>query len=125
MQYFKINYSTDQTIIGTTFPQSQNAIHPVSVDDPSHLWNHSIGMSFATAILPDLIIHQNAKLTDLISSSTTGSRLVFSQKLKELLSSSIDISMGELKPIKVLYKEKIESYWIFNPTNFQVDLIVS
>lgn len=123
MQYFKISYSTDPKVIGATFPQSQKAIHPVNVDALTHLWNHLIGMSFTNAILPELVIHKNAKLTDLISSSATGARLVVSQKLKDLLASTIDIDVIESRPIKVWNKEKIEPYWIFNPIVFQVDLI--
>lgn len=123
MQFFRISYSDDSNVIGATFPQSQKANHPVSVDDTLHLWNHSIGMSFRDAILPELIMHPKAKLTDLISSATTGARLVFSQKLKDLLDSSINISMGELRPIKVLHKKQVALYWIFNPIKYQVDLI--
>jgi len=123
MQYFRISYSDNSNVIGATFPQSQKANHPVSVDDPLHLWNHSIGMPCRDAILPELIMHPKAKLTDLISSSTTGARLVFSQRLKDLLDSAIDTGMAEFLSIKVLHEGKTESYWMLNPVGFQLDVV--
>lgn len=123
MQYYAINYSSDPSIVGSTFPQSQDANHPVNVDDPAHLWNHFVGKSIGSAVLPELVFHPKAKLTDLISSSITNTRLVFSKKLKDLLVPSIERQMGEFMPIKILQKNTEIPYWIFNPIGYQFDII--
>ena len=123
MQYYSINYSSDPSIVGSTFPQSQDAHHSVNVDDPAHLWNHFVGKSIGSAVLPELVFHPKAKLTDLVSSSTKNTRLVLSKKLKDLLFYSIDGRMGEFMPITIWQRGTAIPYWIFNPLGYQFDII--
>lgn len=80
MNYFKLIYSTDFAIIGSTFPQSQNFKSLMDVDEPRFLWNNDVPFP-KDVYIPNAILHPKAKFTDLISSAWVKYPLI-SQKLQ-------------------------------------------
>lgn len=123
MRYFKIEYSINKSIIGTTFPQSQNANHKISIDDENHIWNQKPGILKASVVIPDIILSKLAKKTDLISDVTLGRFLILSDKLKSIIEKYANNSELQFVEIKLIVKKEIFNYWILNPIIFRNDFI--
>lgn len=123
MDYYRIEYSTVEREVGSTFPQSHTAKHPIQVEDPRHLWKQDIGKFPENVCIPEPVLHPDAVLTDLVSSVVTGTRLIISDKLKSLLESHIVAGECEFLHVPVTYIDKDYSYWMLNPIVFRMELI--
>ncbi len=82
INYFRLNYSTDISI-GTTFPQSQDFESVLNIHDPKFIWNNEVPLR-NDVYIPNFILHNKAKFTDLISSSSIRYALI-SQKLYDCI----------------------------------------
>ncbi|MCX6207658.1 MAG: hypothetical protein NTZ19_15555 [Bacteroidetes bacterium] len=123
MEYFKIEHSTNKSIIGSTYPQCQHAVHKVSIDDESHIWYQKLGYLDEHVLIPDIILSRLAKKTDLISDVTLGRFLILSDKLKSIIEKYANNSELQLVEIKLIVKKEILNYWILNPIIFRNDFI--
>jgi len=83
MEYFKLKYSTNYDIVGKCFPQSQECENSISINDPLYLCNNEIPLS-EHIYIPNLLMENNAKFTDLISSSVIKYPII-SEKIHEII----------------------------------------
>lgn len=83
MKYYQLSHSIVTEEVGMTFPQSQTSRESLPIDHPRHLWQQKAGIlnNFA---LPEPVVHPDAKLSDLLSTTATW-RIVISPKLKVIL----------------------------------------
>lgn len=124
MNYHRITYSSNEAEVGRTFPQSHVAKNVISIEDKLHLWKQDLGISLSSNIvLPQPVLHPNAKLTDLISTTSITLQLIISGKLKAILKSSIRPKTCDLLPVSVWYLNVEHNYWMLNPVTFDTQLI--
>jgi hypothetical protein len=121
--YFRLGDSTDESQVGSTFPQSQTELIK-DVNDPRNLSKLEPGKPIdQNIILPIPVIHQKAKLTDLISTVTIGFRLVISEKLKNILVKYVSSKEIEFIPFVIVNNNNELYYWLVNPINFKMDAV--
>lgn len=124
MNYYRINNSIVESEVGSTFPQAQTAKHPVKYDAPNHLENQYPGVPLRLDVgIPQPVLHPDAKLTDLVSSIPTSSRLLISSRLKVILEKSIRPGVCDLFPVSVWYVNMEHPYWLLHPVVFDAELI--
>ncbi|MBV9986761.1 MAG: hypothetical protein JO301_03725 [Chitinophagaceae bacterium] len=123
MKYYLIEFSADEAEIGSTYPQSHTARHIINVNDPQYLGKHDIGKPLPNDIvLPQPVLHPDAKLTDLISSTATW-RLTMSSKLKSILERHVDPNRCQFLPMTVHCFSSQYGYWMLNPIVFDMETI--
>jgi hypothetical protein len=126
MKYFRIRHSIN-TDIGKKWPQVKTGIGEFQAHSNAYIGNAEY---FLKAIpmqpeLPELVLHDSSKLTDLISSSFTGtsSGLILSDRLKSILE-SFHPANAQFFPIKIHHKQiRFDRYWYLHPTGANNDLI--
>jgi hypothetical protein len=121
MNYYQLSHSTVTEEVGMTFPQSQTARESVPIDHPQHLWQHKAGILNNVA-LPEPVVHPDAKLSDLLSTTATW-RLVMSPKLKVILEKYIKEAQCQFLDMKVHYLSEEYEYWMLNPLQFNMEVI--
>ena len=86
MKRYLIYYSVTKEI-GSTFPQCQDIMLPVHMDDPYFVGAYSWRVFDPKPIVPTLILHRRAKRTDLLSAVGPGLifRLVVSPRMSDTL----------------------------------------
>jgi hypothetical protein len=123
MSYYLIEHSAKESEVGSTFPQSHVARHIIGVDDPMYLGKQGIGTPLSgEMVLPQPILHPEAKLTDLVSTVATW-RLIISTKLKSILERHVDARQFQFLPISIHYVNAQYGYWMLNPVEFNMDAI--
>jgi hypothetical protein len=121
MKYYQLNHSTVTEEVGVTYPQSQTARESLPVDHPQHLWQQKAGILINVA-LPEPVVHPDAKLSDLLSTTATW-RLVMSAKLKVILEKYIKEGQCQFLEMKVHHLSETYQYWMLNPLQFNMELI--
>ena len=115
MKYYLLRESTDLKITGH-FPQSIDAKHNCHVwDEPNFIEHHELIPIDFEPIVSNAILHNKAKLTDIISTSGIGftRKLLVSNKLKSIIQDSADKLDVQFFKSHILYKEQIiDDYWI-------------
>ncbi|TKC00799.1 imm11 family protein [Pedobacter cryophilus] len=120
MSFYKLEYSSDEEVIGKTAPQSQEFVSLIPVDHPNHLW--SVWGELPDDIyIPDSILHRKAKVTDLISSSPIYYPII-SDKLKNILAKHRSTGLKFL-PTHLIVKDKKIDYWLMNAYKFDYQYI--
>lgn len=82
MNYYRMEYKNTEEV-GKTYPQSQHMKSDLHIDDPNHLWRAEKQLT-ENVYIPDSILHPQAKLTDLISSSPIRYPII-SDRLKHII----------------------------------------
>lgn len=123
MKYFKIKYSLNNKIIGDTYPQCQNAIHKITIDDENHIWNQEDGFLKETVSIPDIKLSKLAKQTDLLSDTILGGRLLISNKLKNLIEKYSNVLELQFLNVNLIVKNQYTKYWILNPLIYKNEFI--
>lgn len=121
MKYYQLSHSTVTEEVGITYPQSQTARETLPVNHPQHLWQQKAGILINVA-LPEPVVHPDAKLSDLLSTTATW-RLVMSPKLKVILEKYIKEGQCQFLEMKVHYLSETYQYWMLNPLQFNMELI--
>ena len=121
MKYYQLSHSTVTEEVGMTYPQSQTARESLPVDHPQHLWQQKAGI-LQNVALPEPVVHPDAKLSDLLSTTATW-RLVMSTKLKVILEKYIKEGQCQFLEMNVHYLSEVNQYWILNPLHFNMELI--
>lgn len=124
MEFYRIQHA--YTGIGKKFPQVETGIGKFHVQSPEYIGNtdfllHEIEI---TPSLPELVLWNSAKVTDLISSSFfgTGFGLIISGKLKTIVEKYNPVLI-QFFPIQVHHKNDIFQYWYMHPKGVNNDLI--
>src|SRR6185436_11804787 len=120
MKVFRIRNSTDPKVIGQKFPQVKDGKGSFNVQSTNYIGNPSFYLTKINTnpILPELILWNSSKVTDLISSSFlgTGTGLICSEQLKQII---IKIAFQNVQffPITLHHKENTYSnYWFLHPS---------
>ena len=121
MKYYQLSHSTVTEEVGMTYPQSQTARESLSINHPQHLWQQKAGI-LKNVALPEPVVHPDAKLSDLLSTTATW-RLVMSTKLKVILEKYIKEGQCQFLEMNVHYLSEVNQYWILNPLHFNMELI--
>lgn len=121
MKYYQLSHSTVTEEVGMTYPQSQTARESLPVNHPQHLWQQKAGI-LQNVALPEPVVHPDAKLSDLLSTTATW-RLVMSTKLKVILEKYIKEGQCQFLEMNVHYLSEVNQYWILNPLHFNMELI--
>lgn len=121
MKYHPLRHSIIPQEIGVTYPQSQKTKERGSIDDPRHLWNQKFGF-LDDVVLPEPVIHPEAKLSDLVSTTATW-RLVISPKMKGVLEKFIEPGQCQFLKTRIHYLAEHYQYWILNPLHYHMELI--
>ena len=121
MKYYQLSHSTVTEEVGVTYPQSQTARESLPVNHPQHLWQQKAGILINVA-LPEPVVHPDAKLSDLLSTTATW-RLVMSTKLKVILEKYIKEGQCQFLEMKVHYLSETYQYWMLNPLQFNMEVI--
>jgi hypothetical protein len=121
MKYYQLSHSTVEEEVGITYPQSQTTRESLPIDHPQHLWQQKAGILNNVA-LPEPVVHSDAKLSDLLSTTSTW-RLVMSSKLKVILEKYIKEGQCQFLEMKVHYLPKTYQYWMLNPLEFNMEVI--
>jgi len=121
MKYYQLSHSTVTQEVGMTYPQSQTARESLPVDHRQHLWQQKAGI-LKNVVLPEPVVHPDAKLSDLLSTTATW-RLVISPKLKVILEKFIKEGQCQFLEMKVHYLSEVYQYWMLNPLQFNMELI--
>jgi hypothetical protein len=121
MKYYQLNHSTVTEEVGMTYPQSQTARQTLPIVHPLHLWQQKAGILINVA-LPEPVVHPDAKLSDLLSTTATW-RLVMSPKLKVILEKYIKEAQCQFLKMKVHYLSEEYEYWMLNPLQFNMEVI--
>ncbi len=121
MKYYQLSHSTVTEEVGMTYPQSQTARESLPVNHPQHLWQQKAGI-LQNVVLPEPVVHPDAKLSDLLSTTATW-RLVMSAKLKVILEKYIKEGQCQFLEMKVHYFSETYQYWMLNPLQFNMELI--
>jgi hypothetical protein len=121
MKYYQLSHSTVTEEVGITYPQSQTARESLPIDHPQHLWQQKAGILNNVA-LPEPVVHSDAKLSDLLSTTSTW-RLVMSSKLKVILEKYIKEGQCQFLEMKVHYLSEEYQYWMLNPLQFNMEVI--
>ena len=122
MKFYELAYSAQEAEIGSTYPQSQTARELVKVTDSRHLWTQEIGRLRDDIVLPQPVLHPDARLTDLISTTSTW-RLILSGKLKSILEKYIYPESCQFLPMKIHHINKQYDYWMVNTIMFDMEVI--
>ena len=121
MKYYQLSHSIVTDEVGMTFPQSQTSRESLPIDHPQHLWQQKAGILNNVA-LPEPVVHPDAKLSDLLSTTATW-RLVMSPKLKVILEKYIKEAQCQFLDMKVHYLSEEYEYWMLNPLQFNMEVI--
>jgi hypothetical protein len=121
MKYYQLSHSTVEEEVGITYPQSQTTRESLPIDHPQHLWQQKAGILNNVA-LPEPVVHPDAKLSDLLSTTATW-RLVMSTKLKVILEKYIKEGQCQFLEMKVHYLSEEYEYWMLNPLEFNMEVI--
>ncbi|WP_294299545.1 hypothetical protein [uncultured Chryseobacterium sp.] len=115
MKYYLLKESIDLEIAGN-FPQSTDAKHNCHVwDEPAFIEHHELTPIDFEPIVSNAILHNKAKLTDIISTSGMGftRKLLVSGKLKNIIRDNVNNSNVQFFKSPILYKGQIiDDYWI-------------
>lgn len=115
MKYYILRESTDLKIVGH-FPQSIDAKHHCHVwDEPKFIEHQELTPLNFEPIISNAILHNQAKLTDLISTSGMGftRKLLISGKLKNIIQNYINNIDVQFFQSPIFYENNIiEDYWI-------------
>ena len=127
MKTFRIRNSVDPKIIGQKFPQVKDVKGNFNVQSPDYIGNSLFYLNNIdiNPVLPELILWNGSKVTDLISSSFIGtsSSLICSDRLKEILDKPA-LQCIQFFSIKIHHKERIyANYWFLHPTKGNNELI--
>jgi len=121
MKYYQLSYSTVKEEVGITYPQSQTTRESLPIDHPQHLWQQKAGILNNVA-LPEPVVHPDAKLSDLLSTTATW-RPVMSTKLKVILEKYIKEGQCQFLEMNVHYLSEEYEYWMLNPLEFNMKVI--
>ncbi len=121
MKYYQLSHSTVEEEVGITYPQSQTSRESLAIDHPQHLWQQKAGILNNIA-LPEPVVHSDAKLSDLLSTTSTW-RLVMSPKLKVILEKYIKEGQCQFLEMNVHYLSEEYEYWMLNPLQFNMEVI--
>ena len=121
MKYYQLSHSTVEEEVGITYPQSQTSRESLAIDHPQHLWQQKAGI-LNNVVLPEPVVHPDAKLSDLLSSTSTW-RLVMSTKLKVILEKYVKEGQCQFLEMKVHYLSEEYEYWMLNPLQFNMEVI--
>jgi hypothetical protein len=121
MKFYQLSHSTVTEEVGMTYPQSQTTRETLPVNHPQHLWQQKAGILINVA-LPEPVVHPDAKLSDLLSTTATW-RIVMSPKLKVILEKYIKEAQCQFLEIKVHYLSEEYQYWMLNPLQFNMEVI--
>jgi len=121
MKYYQLSHSTVKEEVGITFPQSHTTRESLAIDHLQHLWQQKAGILNNVA-LPEPVVHPDAKLSDLLSTTATW-RLVMSPKLKVILEKYIKEAQCQFLDMKVHYLSEEYEYWMLNPLEFNMEVI--
>jgi hypothetical protein len=125
MKYFRIRHSHTDT--GQKFPQVETAIGDFNVTDTAYIGNVSFYLKpiNCVPVLPELVLYKSAKVTDLISSSFsgTGSALIVSHKLKSILEKYWTNGGQQAFEIKIHHNNSVYHYWLIHPSKNSNELI--
>ncbi len=116
MSHYKIGWSIEKEV-GTTFPQIQDLRSAIDIWDPKNLYFSYRGYIDETVYIPELILHQQAKATDLVSSAILTNYLIISDKLKRILEQH-KLTGIQFAPVTVITKDGNLKYWVVNPYEF-------
>ena len=121
MKYYQLSHSTVEEEVGMTFPQSQTSRESLPIDHLQHLWQQKAG-NLNNVALPEPVVHPDAKLSDLLSTTATW-RFVMSSKLKVIFEKYIKDGQCQFLEMKVHYLSKEYQYWMLNPLQFNMEVI--
>ena len=110
MKFYLLDYESGENV-GKTFPQSQEIVSNISINESNHLLKNQ-GKSTDDVYIPDFLLHSKAKVTDLISSSICIYPII-SNKLKNILENFIN-SNTEFLSMNLIVKQEKLKYWILN-----------
>jgi len=123
--YYILNESIDSKVIGKTFPQVQTMYNGYNYKAPNSIWNLKYNQ------LPDFepncdsfLLHNSAKLTDILSVAVINFGILMNQKVKDILINLSLPSQNNFFPASVVKKnEKRSDYYLFYFTNNLSDII--
>lgn len=126
MNYYAIELSLDDKIMGTYF-QAKDYKHNCHVyDDPDFIGQFTFKKVDVDPILSNPILDPSAKLTDIIRVSSVGfppGSMVISDKLKLIIEASKHYGVQFFPTYLVKDKEKITGYWQSHIFDFPYSLI--
>ena len=119
MKVFRVRNSVEPKVIGSKkFPQVRDAKGDFNVQSFNHIGNSLFFLNQINVepILPELVLWDSSKATDLISSSFsgTGYGLICSNKLKEIIEKVAHRSI-QFFEITLHHKVNIFNYWYLHP----------
>jgi len=112
------------TDIGKTFPQSQDEINIVSIEDIKHFRNQKPYILLADdVVMPEPILHPKAILTDLVSTVAISLGLLVSERLKLIIEKLTSPSDIQFISVKLHSKKTPHKYWVLRPLQFDMAII--
>lgn len=125
MKYFEIRNSLDLKEIGK-YPQVENAKANCHIwDDPQFIDRFGFNRIDSEVITSNAILHERAKITDLLSAFIVGFslKLLISSKLKNILEKYSN-SKFQFFNAPIIYKnEYYENYWLMHTHTFSYNYI--
>lgn len=123
MDFYRMSVSSG-TDIGKTFPQSQDEINIVSIEDIKHFRNQKPYILLADdVVMPEPILHPKAILTDLVSTVAISLGLLVSERLKLIIEKLTSPSEIQFISVNLHSKKAQFKYWLLWPLQFDMALI--
>jgi hypothetical protein len=118
MRYYQLTCSQDTKEIGF-YPQVGTASLLVNEEPDAFASSDSeLNSEYQSAITPMLMMHTDAKITDLLSSSVTGSNsMLMNKKMRAVLEQFKEEAI-RFFAVSVKSRSNIYSYWLPNPFQF-------
>lgn len=121
MTYYRLKYATQESEVGSTFPQSHTSRSTVHVDDPRYIGKQDLGKLPSNVVFPEPVLHPDARLTDLISAISIGAQLLISPLLKSVLERYVASDDSEFFPVTIHFFNESLRYFALNPVRFNMD----
>ncbi|KOF02528.1 hypothetical protein OB69_11395 [Roseivirga seohaensis subsp. aquiponti] len=122
--YYRIKESIDTKVIGSNYPQVEEAIFPVSIHHPQFIDRIRFEKAQFEPIMAKAKLVPRAKFTDLISTSTIGFtlKLLISERLKEIF--ELYRAEGiEFFATEVVQKSIAKKYWVMSIYTFDYEAL--
>lgn len=118
MKYYQLTCSQDTSEIGF-YPQVGRASLVISEEeDPISPGNSFVKSGDDSSITPLLLMHPDAKITDMLSSSVTGNNGMLVNKKMRTILEQFKSEAIRFFPVSVKSRSNTISYWLPNPYMF-------
>jgi len=114
MGYYSLSHSIETEQIGKEYPQIQSIGGTIKADASNSIYNVYNEMPDFTPNLNYLEVHNNAKLTDVVSASITSKGFIVNDKVKIILE-SFNLPLHKFFPATLAHKGVLNDnfYWFF------------